>query len=174
MRLDCGYMLIDVLRKLLFVSRIINPKSREYLVFHSKRRDDTFQKIYSHNYWNNPESVSGFGSTLKYTELIRREIPLVIHKYNIKSIFDAPCGDFNWMQHVLHDVSVEYIGADIVPDLVAANNQQFGSDRISFVECDIVTDRLPGSDLMICRDCLFHLSESDIKSFFRNFASSDI
>jgi hypothetical protein len=78
------------------------------------------------------------------------------------------------MRYVLSDVSVDYIGADIVPELIAKNNQKFGSDRISFVVCDIVSDRLPVCDLMICRDCLFHLSESDIKAFFKNFAASQI
>lgn len=167
-------MFIKIFRKAWFLFRVLSYKTREFFVFQSSGRNETFRKIYSLNYWNDSESVSGFGSTLKYTEVIRREIPQVVHKYNIKSIFDAPCGDFNWMRYVLSDVSVDYIGADIVPELVAENNQKYGSDRISFVVCDIVSDRLPVCDLMICRDCLFHLEESDIKAFFQSFATSQI
>ena len=39
---------------------------------------------------------------------------------------------------------------------------------------DITKDKLPRSDLMICRDLLFHLSYNDIFLFFENFLSSDI
>ena len=35
-------------------------------------------------------------------------------------------------------------------------------------------DKLPKSDLMICRDCLFHFSYEDINLFLKNFLSSDI
>lgn len=39
---------------------------------------------------------------------------------------------------------------------------------------DIAQDRLPQADLMICRDCLFHLSYEDTERFLRNFRASGI
>ena len=42
----------------------------------------------------------------------------------IKRLFDAPCGDFNWMKEV-HLLDVDYIGGDIVSSLVLNNKEQF-------------------------------------------------
>ena len=39
---------------------------------------------------------------------------------------------------------------------------------------DISLDTLPEVDLMICRDCLIHLSFKKIVSFFQNFKKSNI
>lgn len=137
--------------------------------------ESRFELIYNNNMWGSKESVSGFGSTLKYTEKLRAKLPSVINSLDIGSILDAPCGDFNWMKEVVRSFpNVSYIGADIVRDLVKVNNNKYGKDNISFVHLDIVKDQLPDVDLMICRDCLFHLCEEDILKFFANFCRSNI
>src|ERR1700758_3448541 len=78
---------------------------------------DKFTKIYKNNYWLSSESVSGSGSTLKYTRNLREQLPLIVADFGIKSIFDGPCGDFNWMQHVLPNLKVDYVGGDIVSEI---------------------------------------------------------
>ena len=35
-------------------------------------------------------------------------------------------------------------------------------------------DKLPNADLMLCRDCLVHLSNKNVKKFLQNFINSDI
>ena len=35
-------------------------------------------------------------------------------------------------------------------------------------------DKLPNADLMLCRDCLVHLSNKNVKKFLKNFVNSDI
>jgi hypothetical protein len=74
---------------------------------------------------------------------------------NIGTLFDAPCGDFNWMSHVLFPERMRYIGADIVPDLIAALRAKYG-DRAGHHFCivDIAHDALPSADLWLCRDVL--------------------
>jgi hypothetical protein len=72
------------------------------------------------NYWGY-ESVSGSRSTVRYTENIREEIPKIITQFNIKSIFDAPCGDFNWIYFLLNKIKINYIGADSVPDIIESH-----------------------------------------------------
>jgi hypothetical protein len=64
------------------------------------RRDAevVFSEIYERNLWNDPESVSGRGSTLRRTTIIRRELPALLIDVGAKSLLDAPCGDFNWMR----------------------------------------------------------------------------
>jgi hypothetical protein len=76
--------------------------------------EERFTKIYQENHWNDSESRSGEGSTLENTQNVRNELPIVLKKYKIKSVLDAPCGDFNWMKSITQGISIKYIGDDIV------------------------------------------------------------
>jgi hypothetical protein len=138
----------------------------------NKSVEERFTWIYTSNYWRNEESASGAGSTLDYTKILREELPFLFSQYSIKKILDAPCGDFNWMRHLLQTVDVEYVGADIVSTLIDELNKKYKNGKVSFICVDLVKDALPKSDLMICRDCLFHLSYDDAKSVLKNFISS--
>lgn len=136
--------------------------------------ENTFTDIYLTNAWGNSESLSGNGSTLRYTENLRKELPALFDRLQVRSVLDAPCGDFNWMQHVLPNSSVDYTGGDIVTELIDRNNRLFRTERIKFLRLNIVEDRLPSADLFICRDLLFHLSFQDIFCILENFIKSDI
>jgi hypothetical protein len=79
------------------------------------------------------------------------------------------------MQQLLPNLTIDsYIGADIVDDLIKKNNACFGKEYINFIALDITQDKLPNADLMIVRDCLFHLSYIDINLFLKNFNNSNI
>jgi SAM-dependent methyltransferase len=119
--------------------------------------DQVFQDIYRRNQWGSAESISGRGSELKYTGTVRTAIRDVIRKYEVSSILDLPCGDFNWMQE-LDLRGVDYLGADIVPELIDENRARFESPSVRFEVLDLTSDALPSADLLICRDCLVHLS----------------
>lgn len=135
---------------------------------------DKFTKIYQNNYWLSTESVSGSGSTLKYTKSLRDHLPQIVTDFRISSIFDGPCGDFHWMRQLLPDLGVDYVGGDIVSEIIDKNNRSFRQDGVRFIQIDITSDELPKADLMICRDCLFHLSYEAIEAFKANFLRSDI
>jgi hypothetical protein len=111
-------------------------------------------------YWCSDESRSGEGSTLKQTEVIRAEFPRLVATYQLQSVLDIPCGDFNWMRTV--DLNIPYTGADIVDDIVRANQQKYACGNRSFVKLNLTRDELPKVDLLLCRDCLFHFSYKDI------------
>jgi len=136
--------------------------------------EEKFTKIYDDHYWINDESRSGTGSSLSTTKNIQTILPKIFDKFFIKKIFDAPCGDFNWMFHVLKNNKIDYLGADIVDNLIILNKKKYENNKIKFSKLDIRFDKLPKSDMMICRDCLFHFSYDDIYSFFNNFISSEI
>lgn len=148
-------------------------KKFEKNLYKIKSVEERFSKIYSTNYWLDSESRSGTGSNLNSTKNIRIHLPKIIERFNIKRLFDAPCGDFNWMSQILKDVDVDYIGSDIVEDLIVSNRKKV-KNNIKFIKLDIRIDKLPASDLMICRDCLFHFSYEDIFKFLDNFLISDI
>ena len=143
------------------------------IIFEQNTSEKRFHMIYKTNFWSSNESASGLGSELKNTANIEKEIVNIINKYEIKSILDAPCGDFNWVKNVLNE-DLSYIGGDIVQEIIDNNIQKFKGDNLDFINLDITNENFPDSDLMICRDCLIHLSFKSIKLFFENFRKSKI
>ena len=144
------------------------------LSFHNffKALNFRFTNIVNKNLWGSEESLSGAGSILNQTETIRKEIPILIKEMGIKSVLDVPCGDFNWLSQTELDVE-KYIGCDIVPDLITLNWKKFQDRNITF-ECMDITQITPSKvDLILCRDCLVHLSYKDIFSALRNFKRSN-
>ena len=133
--------------------------------------EDRFTLIYKNNAWGSQESASGVGSTLAFTESTRKLLPELLQKFKIGSILDAPCGDFNWMRLV--DLQgITYIGADIVSPLIEQLQKSYSTTSISFMNLDLTKDSFPKSDLVLNRDCLFHLSYNDIHSVLTNFVTS--
>ena len=134
-----------------------------------------FEKIYTENLWGNSASVSGTGSNLEATKNLRSKLPKLISRLNIKTILDVPCGDFYWMQMVLTNVpDVKYHGGDIVSQLVESNLKKYRSESVDFSVIDLRFDPLPDAELIIVRDCLFHLSFDDINSVKENLKRSNI
>ena len=72
----------------------IRNKYLEKKIFSNTKTSEIFTQIYKSNYWNDSESKSGTGSSLKSTENIRKELPLLLKEFKINSLLDIPCGDF--------------------------------------------------------------------------------
>lgn len=136
--------------------------------------EDTFTLIHDENRWGSDESVSGAGSTLDQTIMIRRALPRLMRDLKLTSLLDAPCGDFNWMRTVRFVPDVDYMGGDIVRPLIARLQAEHESPRQHFVTLDIVRDAPPPADIWLCRDVLFHLSNADVLSVLAGFAASEI
>lgn len=134
--------------------------------------EERFTWIYENNYWQDEESVSGTGSTLRYTESLRRELPGLFRRHGIASVFDAPCGDYNWMRLVVAETGIRYVGADIVRPMVDRLNREHARENVTFLHLDLMQGPFPRADLMICRDCLFHLSYADGRKVLENFLDS--
>jgi hypothetical protein len=130
-----------------------------------------FEYIQQTNMWSSDESLSGPGSTLDATKIVRDHLPILLKHFKAKSMLDLPCGDFNWMQHT--DLGrIAYIGADIVPALVEQNVQKYRGPKRNFMCLDITKDALPKVSVVFCRDCLVHLSHENIQKAFRQIRAS--
>lgn len=136
--------------------------------------ENRFTAIYTHNLWGDSESASGKGSNLLHTAVLRARLPELLRDHAIDKVFDAPCGDFHWMREVVANTGIKYVGGDIVKPLVERLSVEHSTERASFIHLDLTQNRFPAADLMICRDCLFHLSFSDCLSVLRNFISAGI
>lgn len=137
---------------------------------------DIFSNIYSNNEWNcgddRAEPSSGPGSSLEYTEKLRTNLLIILLRFNVKTFLDAGCGDLTWMGPMLNKINTRYIGVDVVDMLINEHKKKFPDTE--FHVKDITTDALPMADMMMCRDCLFHMSNEDIFKTLRNFLNSNI
>ena len=152
----------------------LNRFLHEKLVFRSASKEYVFTSIWRNNYWGSGESLSGPGSTLEQTANLREKMPIMFDEIGIKSVFDAPCGDMHWMQHVLKDANFTYIGGDIVDELVDVNKNKFSNSKVDFIKFDMTADSFPMADVWLCRAIFYHLSNRDIYLALEQFSASDI
>jgi 2-polyprenyl-3-methyl-5-hydroxy-6-metoxy-1,4-benzoquinol methylase len=130
----------------------------------------TFTDIYDTRAWHSQESISGIGSEMSQTKQIINELPFLFKKYDIQSVLDIPCGDFNWMQHVDRS-SINYIGADIVEPLIESNKIKYPD--VHFQHLDLTKSELPQVDLIIARDVFVHMTYNTIVLALENIIKSN-
>ena len=174
----------ESLEAFLFGKRVLNKLGRPYGVNPFPRafenqlsaviapRSTVFDKVYVNNFWGSSQSRSGLGSELEFTARYRKDLSKFIRERGIKSFFDAPCGDLNWIQEILKGHEIKYIGGDISKSLI--ENLKHSFPQIDVCQFDICEDRFPKVDVWHCRDCLFHLPFSDIRLALQNFVDSKI
>jgi GR25 family glycosyltransferase involved in LPS biosynthesis len=105
------------------------------------------------------ESASGPGSTMKSARPSIDFLTKILSKYDIRSICDLGCGDFNWMSKVHIGDNVKYNGYDCSDTMIQENKLKYGKlHHIDFHVADICQMEIPENvDLVICRDVLFHM-----------------
>ena len=130
-----------------------------------------FARIHRRNAWASPESVSGPGSTRDRGAALTPPLLALLRELGVRRLVDAPCGDFNWIGEVADSVA-EYVGIDVVPELIAENRLRHAADNRTFLCLDIARDPLPRGDLILCRDCLVHFCFADARAALANLAAS--
>ncbi len=126
-----------------------------------------------------PETGCGAGSMFSNTVNVRERLPKLFEELGIRTVLDAPCGDFNWMSKT--DLSgIEYIGVDY-DELHCTWARARESDPSKFrprkktvVTLDMCRDPLPLADLMLCRDFLQHLPNAMVSVVLNKIRSSGI
>lgn len=126
---------------------------------------DFFSTIYSENRWSNG---SGPGSNPNATKEYRAYLQQFLKTYQIKSVVDAGCGDWQFSSLINWD-SIDYLGLDIVPAVVEKNTKHFGQENIRFKHCNIAKENLPPADLLILKDVIQHWTNEEILAFLPQF-----
>ena len=82
-----------------------------------------FTHTFQYRLWGDGESLSGDGSALEQTKQIRSHLPDLFRRHRIRTLLDAPCGDFHWMKelHLTDGGLRRYWGVDVVPPLIEQN-----------------------------------------------------
>lgn len=131
-----------------------------------------FSDIHRRRAWGDCESVSGPGSGIIRTSAFSDQLPRLLEELGVRTLLDAGCGDFNWLKEVKLDLE-SYIGVDVVEEIVNELRHKYANEHRRFLNLDIISDKLPQADLILCRDCLVHLSFSQIFAALRNFKHSN-
>jgi hypothetical protein len=134
---------------------------------------ERFSAIYQNRVWLNDRpsgSLSGLGSEWANTDRVREQLQPLLTELNTQTLLDVGCGDFLWMKEI--NLDCQYIGVDIVRDVIEANASLYGSARRSFQVLDATCDPLPPADTVLCRDVIFHLSFRDIWRLVENVRDS--
>ena len=112
----------------LVADRLVRPFGLSLLSFtpfatvppsRGRSRTEIFDLAAKDNVWGSPESISGGGSEVAMTAGYRAQIVELLPRF--RSMFDAPCGDMNWMPLVLRRVKIDYLGGDISPHVIELN-----------------------------------------------------
>ena len=125
---------------------------------------EVFSETYARGRWGGRpgEFYSGSGSDERN---IGRYCALIVETAarlpGRPTIVDLGCGDFRVGRRIASP-NVDYVGVDVVPELVARNQTLFGSDRVRFLCADIASDALPEGDICLLREVLQHLSNGQI------------
>ncbi len=124
-------------------------------VFSTIYRERLFGELTGESFYSGDGSVGRFADS--YWELVAG----LVREKEIHSIVDLGCGDFR-IGARLAPLVQNYVGVDIVPELIERNRIDYTSRRVSFDCLDIVDDPLPTGDLCLIRQVLQHLDNSEI------------
>ena len=81
-------------------------------------------------------------------------------------VCDLGCGDFN-IGRQLVKYSSNYIGVDIVNDLILHNKNIFNQKQLEFRCLDIANDPIPAGDCAIIRQVFQHLSNDEVQQILK-------
>jgi SAM-dependent methyltransferase len=137
------------------------------------RRRGVFQAVYHRGVWGKDETspfFSGLGSNGPAAQFYVEQMAVLLTQHARElgrplSVVDIGCGDFRIGKALVERVpELNYLGCDIVPELVAHNAKNHASERVHFQTLDAVCDPLPKADVCLVRQVFQHLSNADIQS----------
>lgn len=166
----------ELLRHSLYRTGILEPlrrlRSGKVKRGEGQSLEDRFSHIYAEGIWKAApgDPLSGAGSNPEVAGRLGSLLPALVERLGVGTFLDVGCGDFSWMRNV--DLGCEYIGIDIVPDVIARNMADHGRPDRRFLTLNAVSQKLPKADMVLCREVLFHLSFADARALIRNVAQS--
>ena len=122
---------------------------------------ERFENIYTSDEWGNG---SGPGSSIVHMLGYIEFIESFVAQHRIKSVVDLGCGDWQFTRYVNWGCA-QYLGLDIVEAVINENNARYSTDKIRFRLYSGKPSDLPGGDLLIAKDVLQHLSNSNVHRY---------
>ena len=146
----------------------------------SKDLGEIFDDIYCRDSWN---GGSGPGSTVEFTKGYCEFIKKFVANNGINTILDIGCGDWQFSQHLIPSLNVEYFGVDVSPIALHITSKRFADFRTHFL-CDDASTNLwslmyyiygldsvrltKHTTLLLCKDVMQHWSSDRWQPFLRD------
>lgn len=111
------------------------------------------------------QTVCGWGSEIEHTGQIRKKLPEILAKYNVKLFNDAGCGDLNWISTIELGGDIDYMGYDLI-------SRARWNCPLKCLEMDVSEDFMRKADMILCRDVFIHLPNDSVKKILNNFKQS--
>lgn len=127
---------------------------------------DAMEQIYEMKLWGGAEFDFYSGKGSHDRELVNPYIAVVTSF--LKSfkegliVCDLGCGDFNVGKELVQ-YAQQYVGVDIVGNLIEHHKNNFKEDNLEFYCLDIAVDDLPFGDCALVRQVLQHLSNAEVQ-----------
>jgi SAM-dependent methyltransferase len=131
---------------------------------------EAFRRIYFTKSWGSDGKpfFSGAGSYGAVSDEYCAEVSAFIKNQKVRRVVDLGCGDFSVGRRIVETSEVEYIGVDIVPELIDYHKSHIYVPNVSFLCANIMTDKLPSGDLCLIRQVFQHLSNGEINQVLAN------
>ena len=124
--------------------------------------ENKFTTIYKKNIWGSSGTGSKFSHDNKF---FLKELRRHMDTYNLKTIGDIGCGDFEIMSHYELIGEETYAGIDCVQFLMIELILKNIDKNIKFICQDISKDIPIGYDIIILKDVIQHWTDEDILLF---------
>ena len=138
---------------------VLGGKSKKLNRTTKKTMKEKFTHIYEKNIWGSSGTGSNFSINNKW---FLNELRTIIDKYNIKSIADLGCGDWEIMKHFKFNKDEKYTGIDVVDFLIKNHNKKYKKSNIKFIQGDISQEVPSGYDLVILKDVIQHWDDEHV------------
>ncbi len=127
---------------------------------------EVFSTIYKERLWdtkNNLDFDSGPGShTKEIVEPYISEVQNFLKSHEERlTVIDIGCGDFNIGKNLVEHTR-QYIGVDVVSELIERNKNLFKFPNLKFMNLDVAKDPIPQGDCVLIREVLQHLTNADV------------
>ena len=142
--------------------------------FSSLSNADVFEKIYEEKWWGisdakNHKYSSGDGTRDK--EIVGKYIDAVTNflskNKDLKSGLDLGCGDFS-VGVAFCNLFEDYKAMDVAKNVIKENKQFYKSKNARFSVLDLTSGQIPQTEVILVRQVLQHLSNTEIEKFVKN------
>lgn len=131
-------------------------------------RQERFARLYAKGGWSG--LGSGPGSEVRQAGPFLKALATLVRTFEPRSILDVGCGQ-GLALHALSDFTGDYVGIDLVPELIEENRQRFPAANVDFRVFDLVDGRGEQRfDLVVIKDVLQHLSRASAQALMANTA----
>ena len=135
---------------------------------------EVFEKIYEEKRWGTSDTKdrkysSGDGTRDK--EIVGEYIDAVTYflskNEGLKSGLDLGCGDFS-VGVEFCSLFKDYQAMDVAKNVIKENKAIYKSKNVRFSVLDLTSGQIPSTDVIMVRQVLQHLSNTEIKKFLKN------